>query len=231
MANGWYRAQVTIPMDSGIPADSVVNTWAFRNFGSADHATDGGSIRTRLDAFYSAVSGFYSSRCNLAAATCKVFDYAESQPRIPFYESTMSVSADTTTWQDLPAEVAVCLSFTAPRVSGTNSRRRRGRVYLGPLKTMSDVSDLYNVLGTMASDIADAADTHILSANDDIEWCVFSPYTLHDVPVGGDIKDYPDEDPSKLLLAWQVVTQLWTDNAWDTQRRRGTAATTRYIRS
>lgn len=224
----YYRAQVTIPMDSGIPADAAVNVWSFRNTEAAsDPATDAALIQGRLDGFYSAISGLYSSRCQLTGTRIKVYNFADPQPRVPILDDAVSVTADITTNMDFPPEVAMCLSFKGAAVSGVNARRRRGRVYLGPLQS-STTTDYHEVLAANITTVMSAADTHLAVAADPVQWCVYSPYTHHDVPVGVELDpDVHPEVPTRLVLAFTPVATYWMDNAWDTQRRRGTKATSR----
>ena len=56
---------------------------------------------------------------------------------------------------------------------------------------------------------------------------IYSPYTHHAVPVGQNIKDYPNEVPSLLDDSFVEVVAVWVDNAFDTQRRRGVKSTYR----
>lgn len=234
MADKFYRATVTIPMDSGLPADSVVNTWAFRHLDDALLLTDTTAIDSRLSAFYSAIGAHFSSQCDLSAVRLKIYDYTDPFPRVPVYDEVMTVTGAHGANMDFPPEVAVCLSFRAAIASGTNMARNRGRVYLGPLQSTS-TTDYQAVLTTTVDAIALAAKTEILDENDDTEWCIYSYYTHHNIPVGSKPGDgngpgldgsYPE---SEILLAdsFQLVSALWVDNAWDTQRRRGTKATYR----
>lgn len=226
MADGFYRVQWIFPMDSGLPEDEVVNTWSFKHLSTADHAADATAMVSRLTAFYTDILAHYSSRVNVDACRYRIFDLAESQPRIPFAEDQVDLGASTSSNVDLPPEVAICLSFKAASASGANARRRRGRVYIGPLQTTS-TADYHEVLSTTVTAIGNAADVYIAGENDDLVWCVYSPYTHHGVPVGEKLSEAYPEVPGNLLNAFPAVQTIWVDNAYDTQRRRGVKATSR----
>lgn len=235
MTTHYYRAQVTIPMVSGLPADSVVNVWSFRNNAALpDRDADALVINVALDGFYTALNTLYSSRCVMTSVNLKVYDMGDSQPRIPFYEQTVAYGATSSTNMDFPAEVALCLSFKGAAGSGLNAARRRGRVYLGPLQSTS-TTDYDMVLASHITTVMAAANSYLTPVGADVDWCVYSPYTHHGVPVGADINDkvpgtdtplYP-EDPGNLDDSFIPVATYWMDNAWDTQRRRGPKATSR----
>lgn len=235
MVDHFYRATVKIPMDSGLPNDTAINVWSFRNIDpDADRAVDGAAIATRLDTFYTLLANRYSSRCNLAAAEFSIVDLTDPQPRIPFLISDQHPSAEQSANFDLPPEVAICLSFRGAASSGANPRRRRGRVYLGPWQTSSS-TDYHDVLAADITLILGSATTALADTNDELEWCVYSPYTHHNVPVGRNINEkdedgnpvFPEGDAADLAQSFTVVTHYWCDNAFDTQRRRGVKATSR----
>jgi hypothetical protein len=235
MPAGYYRAVVTIPHNSGLPQDAAVNVWSFQNENTAAVASvDAPLIQTRLDNFYTALISLFSSQMNWAGTTLKVYNYVDSQPRVPILEATMAISGEITTSNDLPPEVAMCLSFKGQPVSGTNARRRRGRVYLGPLASAGS-AEIHEVLASWISVVMTAADNSLAVVGDQIQWAVYSPYTHHGVPVGRNINEtepgtdtplFP-ENSSLLTQAFVPVHSYWMDNAWDTQRRRGTKATSR----
>lgn len=226
MATRHYRAQVTIPALTGIPGDAVVNTWHYTGSDSVTDAVNASDFEAQLDALYDEfVPVFGSNVMDWAAAECKHYVFEDNPPRVPFATHTMSLDAPTPTKNDWPAEVAIVLSMEADRISGVNMRRRRGRVYLGPLAV--GPGDLPMTGDAVADLIRDWADAAFFAGGLLTSLAVYSPSTHHGVPVGGDIKDYPDEIPSQLLLSFHEVTKVWCDNAWDTQRRRGPRATYR----
>lgn len=235
MASGWYRASVTIPVTGGLPADSAVNVWSFRNVNEpVDPAVDAAAVVTTLDNFYSAISGFIASTMDIAHCAVKIFNLQDTAPRVPLLESEFSAGAVTTGGKDLPNEVAMCLSFRGAPGSGLNARRRRGRIYLGPLQG-SSVDEHTRPPSGLTTTVMAAVASHLTPpAGGDLEWCVYSPYTHHGVPIGGDINErdgsgdlvYP-EVPGNLFASFTPVSVYWMDDAWDTQRRRGLKETSR----
>jgi len=226
----WYRAFVTIPHDNGLPKDEVTNGWAFYTPGSGDRDLIASDIDTRLTGFYSALGAYRSSSYTWTAVTVDVIDMLEDQPRVPFYSAPLTMTEPASTANDMPPEVAVVLSFQAAKTSGVNMRRRRGRVYLGPLQLSS--GDVQVIESGLISAITNAASTFLLNPEAPAglsDWAVYSPYTHHGVPVG---ERYTNDDefpeiPDALPSSFHSVVTAWVDNAWDTQRRRGTSATTR----
>lgn len=227
MASGWYRATFSIPTTSGLPADTVNNVWSFRHVTSANHAADAAEIVNRLTAFYGAMMGYWSSVLDFTHARTTIVDLQESRPRMPFYDEESAVAGMITTERNLPSEVALCLSFRGVLGSGLNARRRRGRVYLGPLQVGNvDTPELPS--GWPAA-FVNAAVSNLAVTTNDVDWCVYSPYTHHGVPVGEKLDpDIYPEVTANLFDSFTPVSYVWADNAWDTQRRRGPLATARY---
>jgi hypothetical protein len=225
MAVRHYRAQLTLPNDNGLPRDAVVNTWHFLGTDAVSDAVNATDMLAQLDAFYTGwVPSWGSSAVDWANSLVKFYVFEDSPPRIPFYEAGISPGTPPSANYDYPPDVAICLSMQAERISGANMRRRRGRVYLGPVS--NGTGDSERVQTSMADGIAAQADSAFFGSGL-CQLAVYSPYTHHDVPVGGNIKDYPDEDPSMLLLSFHEVVRVWVDNEYDTQRRRGLKASYR----
>lgn len=231
----YYRCQVTIAKDTGIPADSVVNVWSFMNLETAaDAAADAAILKTNLNTFYDGIATHLSAQLAFSGVNLKVYDFTENSPRVPVLDTTFSITGETGGGIDLPPEVAFCLSYKAVGISGVNPRRRRGRVYLGPMQTAAG-TDAHIAPAAIGTAVLAAAADAFVNPGDPRQWAVYSPYDHHDVPVGEDINAkvpgtdtplYP-EVPSQVPQAFKVVHDYWVDNAWDTQRRRGVKATTR----
>lgn len=224
----WYRGSVIVPHDNGLPKDSIQNTFAFMVSGSGDRDLIAFDFQVRLEDFYNDWTTFRSSQYEWASARFQVIDMLDDQPRIPFYDVEMSIDEAATTVNDLPAEVAVVLSFEGERASGVNMRRRRGRVYCGPLQVGS--ADQHEVQSGVVSAIVTAAGDHLLNPADPIAtWAIYSPYTHHGIAVGDKLTPEDPEVPDFLPASFEPVVRCWVDNAWDTQRRRGPAASSRTI--
>ena len=228
MAIEYWRTQVSFPHDSGLPENAVTNTWHWIKPDELAAGTGFTGLHTMLTGFYSEYPNLLSSQYDWTAGTTKTFDLSDPLPRVPIDEGTINVSGTVTTNYDLPPEVAICLSFKATPISGYPAGRLRGRVYIGPLQ--STAVDLPNT-GNYNQLFSDAANEHILNPADSSNkpvWAVYSMYTHYNIPVG--TRYDPDvHSPNNAFLAGAVneVTTVWSDNAWDTQRRRGTKATAR----
>jgi len=224
----WYRCQVTIPHNSGLPEDAAQNTWHYMIPGSGDRTLLAGDFDARLDAFYTAwVPNYGHSNYNWNAMPTKHYDFLDPQPRIPFFNDTITAGTAPASNHDFPGEVALCLSMKGLIVSGDNARRKRGRIYVGPLS--HGLVDQEMAVTAMVDAVSNAADTVFSSvAGLNTRLAVYSPYTHHAVPVGEKLDPdvFPDV-PDALPASFSEVVSVWVDNAWDTQRRRGRKATYR----
>jgi hypothetical protein len=107
-----------------------------------------------------------------------------------------------------PHEVAMCLSYRGQAEVGVPQRRRRGRIYIGPLSDQTgnisrsggDVRPSDNARATVAN-----AAARLRNRSGPAIWATLSSTDGVAVP----------------------VVNGWVDNAYDTQRRRGTKATLR----
>lgn len=197
-----YRVLVQLQMDSGIPEDKAVNVWhcdalSLPN-GYEDFVDD-------LVTFYQAIDGsLMSSALNTTGHSLTVYRMSDDPPRAPVYTLPMTL---TPTSAALPPELAVCLSFQGERVSGQSQSRRRGRVYIGPLGSITASSTNPEINSTNVGVLVTAATALLVASNASItyKWCVYSTVD------------------SELV----EVTNGWVDNAFDVQRRRGLTATSR----
>lgn len=195
-----YRLQVTIPMVSGIPEDSVTNVWHC----SADSLSAAVFFFNAVNTFYAAIDGLYSNLVATTGSTMKLYDLADDMPRAPVHEGTLGTLS--VGGNPLPTEVALVMSFQGSRVSGLPQAIRRGRVYIGPIQDASNHTD-GRPTSSAVSGLVSAGDALVTSSKgaSDWKWCVFSRSTNSMV----------------------VVDNGWVDNEWDTQRRRGRDATSR----
>lgn len=217
--SGKFRCQVTIPMDSGLPEDSIVNVWHFDS--DQTFSEDADDVAGRLAVFYQAIDSVLFPAQVSTPATIKVYDLADAEPRIPGYETTFALVPGASL-SAIPFEVAACLSMEGARVSGANMRRRRGRIYLGPcsVSAMDTTSPRVTLSSATRTAIVNAAVA--LATGPDVgdgRLAVFSPTTWAEE--GGTAAD--------LDAAFEDVVRVWVDDAPDTMRSRGTAPTTRTI--
>ena len=209
LAPGVIRAQVVFENVSKKPEDRIVNTFHF-----TDEA--GYSTTTHwhwLARFYTeptapntaSVSSYLSPKLSRDAFACQVrlYDLGQAPPREPeVHFFTLDPAGSSS--PSVPNEVCSVLSFYGDR----NLPRQRGRIYIGPLAAtaIEDGTPDLRVSGAFRNAVADAART-LRTGDGTFKWCVYS--TVSGSPVTHD------------------VTAGWIDNAFDTQRRRGAAATDR----
>lgn len=229
--SGYVRLQVTVPHDSGVPRDSVVYTthWIHADPSAAVGAVAASAV-TNFDAFLTEVADKVSTQYNPSAATYKTFNMLDPEPRIPLSEGSITAAPVAPASIDLPAEVALVISYEALPVSGLNQRRRRGRIYFGPLA--HPATDAYVPPDAYVDELAEAAwNNFVIPSGSDGLLAVFSGYTAKDIPVGGTPTEDDDDQPELVPGSFAKVERLWVDNAWDTQRRRGIGATRREVYS
>lgn len=220
---GDYLIRPIMSAESGLPADAIVNDFAVSFIAGVPNAAE---IEDAVDA----VGNFYTVG---AAAVNKVGNYISewvdrgathvitatqiTAPPMgsPVFEKAWLGPPAPTVPDSLPYEVAGCLSFhadltgIAEEAGATRPRaRRRGRLYIGPLSLQAVDYDANPV--TLSTNFRAALAARAVALADELEaagwyWSVWSRVdaTLRPV-VGG-----------------------WTDNAPDSQRRRGIDATNR----
>lgn len=193
-----YRAQITIPMDSGLPEDAATNTLYF----DADTEGDLDDVHDALSDFYIAIDGLYSSLVDGLGVVVNYYRMSDPEPRTPV--KTNGMLTWVTDSSASPTEVALVLSYQAAKISGLPQSRRRGRIYIGPLG--GGLSDRPNAVGQINPLVAAAQGLLDAStAATTWTWAQYSPTN--------------NEGAN--------VVSGWVDNEWDTQRRRGRAATSR----
>ena len=217
MADKLLRALVTIPMDGLVPADYPTNTWYFDgDDGNADASYWSGA-HTLLTTFYQAIDQGIFPQQVATSFNVKYYDMRDPTPRAPEFEDAIAI---TSTGDMLPAECAVCLSFQAQITSGLNQKRRRGRIFLGPIQSAvgTVVNSQVRVSSTARTLITGAAaaleDGIALATTGTLKWAVYSPTTHAE---------------SNIDDAFNDVTDGWVDDAFDTQRRRGPKPSTRTL--
>lgn len=203
------KVQVILHHDSGLPEDDVVNTFHFDILATPFVAAEADDMIDDVIAFYTTngTSGHhvseYLSQNLTGLATFKVYALADPLPRVPLVTRTSVAIPTATSGVQMPQEVALCLSYSAAPVSGTIAARRRGRLYIGPFQDTARSAGDGSPASALRLAMREAGKRLMLST--DTNWCVFSP-----------------TDNSS-----GTIVQGYVDNAWDTQRRRGTAPTVR----
>lgn len=212
--NNAVRAQCIWRAASGLPEDRFVTSWAFIRGGAmpgSNAESQAEEVAERLREFWltpvepgpQPVAGFLPSAVTSQGLEIRCYDLGQEVPREPrIFEYTFASGSG---GSQLPREVAVCLSFFA----GRNLPRRRGRVFIGPLTSTAVTesaagpvvkSDFRQVLSAAAQRLALEE-----GINDEMDWAVLSQRD-------GEIRP---------------VTAGWVDDAFDTVRKRGSAALSR----
>lgn len=215
-----YKAQVVIKAKSGLAKDQYVNNFTFgatsalsgadatdlaELVGEAYHLpqTIGGEARSHI--------GFhFGSQVAQSGHEVKLYAMSQTPPRVPIEVYTFGLPANPAS-AGLPGEVALCVSGRAAKTSGTVDARRRGRVYIGPLR----VSDITNEATTNKPRPATALITDILYNIVGIGLRAQSEASCQ-------LGTSSSQGAAGNFVPW---SEVWVDNAFDTQRRRGDAPT------
>lgn len=193
--------QVIMPRDTLIPADTAINTWAFATPSSTYDPDEIDAIGAALDGFYNEFAICLAGNHAADSWRIKAYNLADPEPRTPIADELMS-EKPVAEGNPFPAEVAVCLSFRGPFVSGEPNARRRGRVFLGPLDGSMSHSDAGAI--RPAPLVFEKAGDALLEFG-----LALGPLGItHSVWSRADDTLYP-------------VVEYWMDDAFDTQRRRG----------
>lgn len=132
--------------------------------------------------------------------TIKVYPLAGGQPElVKEYTAKLDPGSG-----NGPSEVAICLSYAAVDDPQTSTGRRRGRIYVGPLHTANADRP-----GTSVRDLVLNMGQGLASVGTagNTTWMLYSQ---------------TDASAHK-------IESIWVDDAWDIQRRRGKAPSTRVV--
>lgn len=202
------KATVVLPYTTNLPRDVSTNTFWFGY--PLIGPDDPEEVAEWLEEFYvepvgtRTVGQFLSGVISRATDACRVeiYDTTRPIPNPPIHTHTFTLPSGGTTL-NLPNEVAVCASFQAPAVAGMPQARRRGRIYVGPLKTSvveGDENDPPRPGGLFVDTLVGACER----------------LAGHEGPSAGN-----------RWIVWStvnetgaVVTNGWVNNEFDTQRRR-----------
>lgn len=196
-----YFVQATIFPTSNLNADAATNTWAIT---AVDVAQLNGVVFDTLQNFYIGLQSIFPNTVRQDDHLLKAYNRANAIPRAPVAQRRFNFPG-VPGGAPLPPEVSMCMSFQGNQVSGQAQARRRGRVYLGPIRQDRVGTDGRPTAGLITT-IRDAGDYLVdASAAATWQWEVWS--TVNN--------------------AAAAVTNGWVDNEFDTQRRRGRVATSR----
>jgi hypothetical protein len=196
---------VILKTADAIPANYLSNSFAFHG---SDPASDTTAITAALDAFYTSIaSNIWGAQMASVGHEIKYTNLPGTPPNYPFLQTSFDTGA-VPGGEPLPSEVALCLSFQGSKAAGFPQARRRGRIYVGTVK--STLLDSGRPIAAARTNLAAYAATFkaaIQAISSDTVWAVWS----HLDGVGVEI------------------TNGWVDNVWDTQRRRGLGSTARTL--
>lgn len=238
-------AVCTIPPTSGVPRDSVVNTFAVKAVTPITGA-NGGDLTTLLSRFYNqstsvghSVSNYLSAELSRATGACTwdIYDVTGHEDGTahgsPIFSDTMTLAEAANSAVQMPSECAIVVTLRgagwqtalvdvpggAPGPAGNTHPRARlsGRLYVGPL---CDTANNSKVAGSGPAQVNPTVGTALLDAIQDV------------------YDQLAAASESLTLCVWSRAASLFTgvthaqvDNAFDTQRRRGQDATTRTTRA
>lgn len=213
---------------NGIERDAVQNVWHYNAPSAAPTSTDLGNWANNFKAFIDALGQYWSPCLSNATNAIKVQYWmlpAEKGPLgVPRGELFLT-PAPLPAVSGLPPEVSVVLtmkSFLSHNIpeqgpGGTRpASSRRNRVFLGPLATVVMAQDAttkeVGVLDTFRTNVTNHYDTHMSIDQKNQNW---APVTF-----------------SAATWSTSQTAEVYVDNAFDTQRRRGndpTAKTTKVL--
>lgn len=224
-----------MPNVSGLPEDDFVTDWSFKAAGTGDSFLDG--ITDSIISFFNTANttndvNFYLSSVVSRVASAASFEAYDltgaldgSPHGSPFYVRSWTVDTPPSSAEEFPNEVALVSTLWAsgyadvPESQANPSppppvirprARYRGRIYLGPLNDATagsaPVSGDLRPGAVFLTDMSDA-------------WFRFMDER------GGDFAVWSRADEVLRLVA--PDGRITMDDAYDTQRRRGAARTTR----
>lgn len=219
------HVQVIFPYFTGLPRDVAINTFNFR-VDALDLSTLD-SVGGRLNEFYNDAAGASQTLAqhmglSITRNACK-FKYYEIPTAYgpmgdPIREDTWTLDPAGTGIYPLPMEVAACCSMVGADASASSIpiRRRRGRIYLGPLNSLAidtTLDNFPNLSTATRTNLAERAN-NLVGDNgvEGVDWVVWSRAGWA-AGAGAD--------------AFQTVRYGWVDNEFDTQRRREMDSTAR----
>jgi len=187
----------------------VMNTWHFATIDATTPVSAATSATAWLDTFYGAVEGYLTAELNGVKPHYRWYNLIEPKDRVPFLEFDYPTTLATSS-QYAIRQTSCVVSYRAEYVSGVSPRRRRGRIYLGPmaLNALTTSTGMFSTAAVTA--ISNAADALVTSsdASSTVNWVVYSPTT--DTAGTGETGMYE-------------VIGGWVDERPDIQRRRAAA--------
>lgn len=208
------RSQVILNDDAATNMQ-IMNTWHCVTVGATTSLAAAEDFHQALQAFYATVDIQLSTELNGSTPLVRHFDLSDPKPRQPILEEPMPALACGT--GSTAREIACCLSYKGTYLSGVSPKRKRGRIYIGPLAS-NCIASTGLLSPSLQSSIQSAADTLLTtsSGSSTFRWVIYSP-TSDPTGEGNDAG------------CWDAVTSGWVDNNPDVQRRRSVIGGSREV--
>lgn len=214
-----YRVRVVLPYTTNLPRDVAVNTFHFYRATELD-GPELAQLAGTFTRFYSvappspggvSLSSFIGTTVTRGTLGCRteIYDLADPEPRPPVAVNNFTLGA-AGGGTNLPLEVSVVNSFQGPRLAGSAQSRRRGRIFVGPLRSGAVDGTGTPVTATPLRQLLISASARLRDeciADVGGQWVVLSR-------VSGEVAP---------------VSNGWVDDDPDTQRRRGLRTTNRLV--
>ena len=212
------KIQHSFQGSSGTAEDQYVNTFHLL-VGSVEEDSFA-DVNIAIKRFYSTNMGgasqpvfFYMSPgADDPGARVKIYDLSDAIPRTPLFDEMYTPTDMGGGGDPIPEEIACCLSYAGAPASGIPMASTRGRIYIGPLSSNA----LDESTSPIASRPALAFRTALVNAGKRLA------------------NELASIDPVSLWVVHSVthnhnagIVRWWSDDAWDVQRRRGAAPTSR----
>lgn len=212
-----FMAQVALQDASGLARDRYVNTFHLESTGFTEGELDG--LVAAFHAFYTdsaseahSIDHYLARHAIFSPAVIKIYDMANAIPRKPIRIDTFALNENTDGSIALPAEVACCISFKGPVASGQPVSRGRGRIYIGPLNTKAPENEAPQLKARPNEDMRTEFVAHF----------AVLMQAIRDVTGDWELRQF-----SAKTGVLHPITEIWCDDAWDIQRRRGAEPSSR----
>lgn len=224
------RVSVIVPNDSGLSEDQAINNFSFSTGDTASGTLD--AIVAALDAFYNdpvapsvnPVTDFLSDFLDGANGRIKIVNMSDPKPRFPIRDQAFPLTIPA--GNGFPNEVSIRLSWEGAKVAGEDQARKRGGVFIGPVKSSVGAAGtgdyrvsaaVQTVLNNAAKRLSEASEAAAL-------WT----WVVHSAGARDNSDDtIPYKERPLLPEAFTPVVKGWCDDSFDTQRRRGRKASAR----
>lgn len=189
-----YRFTIRFQGVSALPEDVYENVLYY------DVTTAESGLVTVADGIFAAYNTSGVPLAGISGAEIRV--YAMPDGGQPVFRKSYAYAL---TGMTGPGEVALCLSYAAVDDWDLSTRRRRGRIFLGPLA--GGQTGTSRPAAPLIADVIELGTLLKAVGGADADWMIWSP---------------TDGVASS-------IESVSVDNSWDTQRRRGIAPTTRQV--